>query len=1217
MKVKELLKTVNVAWSPPAQHPIMLAAGTSAQQLDASFNTSASLDLYLLGLQTPGYDMELRASVPSDHRFHKIIWGSYGASPSGIIVGGCDYGTIKIYSASKLLSNEQDSLLSSPNRHTGPVRALDFNPFQTNLLASGATESEIYIWDIVNTSTPMSPGSPSNPPEDIQYIQWNKQVQHILASAFTQRCIIWDLRKNEAIIKLSDANSKIRWKTLQWHPEMATQLCLASEDDQTPIIQLWDLRFASSPLRTLQHHQRGVLSIAWSTHDPDLLLSCAKDNTILCWNPNSDTPGGEVVCELAQTAQWNFDVSWCPRTPGLIVGSSFDGHAVVYSLLGGSQEPTQGTTNQIVDSFPGMDPFVQAPPSLKSEPAPALGKAPKWLRRPAGVSFGFGGKLTMYENEPIDSNVGTPARRNVIVSQVITNPEMIKRSNELESALKSEQFLDYCQGKIEQVQDEHLRRIWKYVGAYFSEDVTKKFLELLGYNVPEINEKLQKFVPEEDLTKLADGVSKTHLETLQNGNNFDPTAAFDAIAQQELNRSPVKVKETGLKLNTSDDEDGLITQAILVGNIEAAVSLCFNSKRYADAVILSMAGGPDLLARTQYRYFSEHTGVLNSLINFVVSDNWAEFVGNCDVNCWKETLVGIFTHSNTEERSALCEALGDRLSSNDDAELRRQAQICYICSGNLSKVIQVGRTGVQDTVELVMVMKRALEMQGSRDVTVDGHIGRVLAQYAELLASEGDLDAALGYLKNGEEGGMGMLRDRLCKALQYAQTERPQQGRLGQGQVQSQVPGHGQKSQQAIYDGGQQGQSGYAQNQHGWNANNWNVNPIQNSWGMPQVPPVQTVQPPPSQLPPQLSQQPPKLYGQPQTILSPTAPPTAPPPMQTAGSSHSGSRPSSVGPSSRPKYMIDPSVKSPSSYGGYGQGYQAPTQSFGYQGQGVYGVGQGYGETDGFKSQPSLMTPTLPAQRPQGIFDPSIGQGAPGGQFGGNNEPSAYQSPPQPAGWNDPPIAKSRTQPQANDFSVQNPILHPLRGAMPQQEYNAPEENYHQDPHNPYGQPQYNQSVLSPSNQFNPPMGYEQNNQHSHQYQPQQHQPPVQAARVAEPEAPKAPIPEEHVHLKTILDELKARCHESAKNPQTKRKVEDVARKLEALYDCLRDKSLSPSTLQGLHQICQSIQGGNYTNGLGIHTQLVSGPDFSRIAPFMPGIKVLLQSALQLGVYIT
>lgn len=67
-----------------------------------------------------------------------------------------------------------------------------------------------------------------------------------------------------------------------------------------------------------------------------------------------------------------------------------------------------------------------------------------------------------------------------------------------------------------------------------------------------------------------------------------------------------------------------------------------------------MAGGPDLLARTQYKYFSEHSGALNSLINCLVSENWSDIVKNCDINCWKETLVGIFTHSQPEERSLLC-----------------------------------------------------------------------------------------------------------------------------------------------------------------------------------------------------------------------------------------------------------------------------------------------------------------------------------------------------------------------------------------------------------------------------------------------------------------------------------------------------------------------------------------------------------------------------------
>ena len=40
---------------------------------------------------------------------------------------------------------------------------------------------------------------------------------------------------------------------------------------------------------------RGILSMAWCPNDPDLLLSCAKDNRILCWNPNTQAQMGEVM----------------------------------------------------------------------------------------------------------------------------------------------------------------------------------------------------------------------------------------------------------------------------------------------------------------------------------------------------------------------------------------------------------------------------------------------------------------------------------------------------------------------------------------------------------------------------------------------------------------------------------------------------------------------------------------------------------------------------------------------------------------------------------------------------------------------------------------------------------------------------------------------------------------------------------------------------------
>ncbi|XP_034188166.2 COPII coat complex component secretory 31 isoform X1 [Osmia lignaria lignaria] len=1254
MKVKELLKTVNVAWSPAAQHPILLAAGTAAQQLDASFNTSASLDLYSLNLQQPGYDLELKASVASDHRFHKIIWGSYGNNPAGIIVGGCDYGMIKIYSAAKMLANDSNYLISSPDRHTGPVRALDFNPFQANLLATGATESEIYIWDIVNTTTPMTPGSRSQPLEDVQHIAWNKQVQHILASTFSQRCVIWDLRKNEPIIKLTDANSKVRWKVVQWHPDVATQLCLASEDDQAPVIELWDLRFATSPLKMFQNHQRGVLSIAWNPHDPDLLLSCAKDNRILCWNPNSDAPNGEVICELAQTNQWNFDVSWCPRHPGLVVGTSFDGHAAVYSLLGGQQQLSVETSNKIVDSFPGMDPFTQPPSAVQAEPAVVLTKAPKWLKRPFGSSFGFGGKLIIFENGPIDPNIPPNSNRKVIISQVVTQPDLIQRSNELEEVLKTEQYSDYCKGKVDQTDDVHRKKIWNCVGAYFGENVTKDILNLLGYDIETMNNKLNQYIPQDEISNITEGVG--NLNNVANGNVVDGCAAFDAIAQESKKTTAAALRNNNIEINVSDDEDGLITQAILLGNIEAAVSLCFANKRYADAVILSMASGPDLLARTQYRYFSEHSGALNSLINSLVSENWAEVIKNANINCWKEVLIGIFTHSNPQERSTLCDMLGDRLASSDDPALEEQAQICYICSGNLNKMIESSNAEIQEVVELVVLMQKALETQGIRDVQIEGKIANVLSQYAEMLAAEGDLDAALNYLGNSQDENVMMLKDRLCRALGYIQESKVVPKAPAGQNYYDRTRRPMQVAQNPLHAATQQARPFFDSNV---------------------APTKQSFVPPPNQFNTQQQQQPfgisplqPHVqsmqYDQmPNTYTSSAMTQPPPPPPPTTGSSGIGSRPPSVGPQTRSKYLIDPSVKSPSTYGQSGfpqqtsmynnqqqvsplQGYpapnvyqpQIPVPTNAYPGQNFTTMPK---EPEPFKPiQPSVLTPMQ--NPPQGqIYEPIKTQPLPQtSMYGNENQPPpvdrsiAYQLPPQPAGWNDPPAAKSRMQPvlalcnknemsaehagtrkwkekhsknvntkSKPDYQTQNPILHPLRGAMPQSEPNvSQQEKYYPETQVPYNPQQYTQNIQNVQNigaQFAKPM------------EPVQ---PAAMARAPEPEKPKPPIPEQHVHLKTVFDELKNQCFENAKNPQIKRKIEDVSKKLEVLYDCLRENKLSQNTLQGLHQISQMVQSGNYTGCLDLHTQLVSGPDFSQISSFMPGIKVLLLSALQLNVYI-
>lgn len=68
MKLKELKRTVNVCWSPAEHYPVMLATGSAAQQVDATFNSSSYLELYSLNLEDPGQDLELKSSLQTEHK---------------------------------------------------------------------------------------------------------------------------------------------------------------------------------------------------------------------------------------------------------------------------------------------------------------------------------------------------------------------------------------------------------------------------------------------------------------------------------------------------------------------------------------------------------------------------------------------------------------------------------------------------------------------------------------------------------------------------------------------------------------------------------------------------------------------------------------------------------------------------------------------------------------------------------------------------------------------------------------------------------------------------------------------------------------------------------------------------------------------------------------------------------------------------------------------
>ncbi|XP_008845080.1 protein transport protein Sec31A isoform X9 [Nannospalax galili] len=1201
MKLKEIDRTAMQAWSPAQNHPVYLATGTSAQQLDATFSTNASLEIFELDLSDPSLDMKSCATFSSSHRYHKLIWGPHKMDSkgdvSGVLIAGGENGNIILYDPSKIIAGDKEVVIAQKDKHTGPVRALDVNIFQNNLVASGANESEIYIWDLNNFATPMTPGAKTQPPEDISCIAWNRQVQHILASASPSgRATVWDLRKNEPIIKVSDHSNRMHCSGLAWHPDVATQMVLASEDDRLPVIQMWDLRFASSPLRVLENHARGILAIAWSMADPELLLSCGKDAKILCSNPNT----GEVLYELPTNTQWCFDIQWCPRNPAVLSAASFDGRISVYSIMGGSTDGLrQKQVDKLSSSFGNLDPFGtgQPLPPLQIPQQTAqhsivlpLKKPPKWIRRPVGASFSFGGKLVTFENVKVQPQQGAEQQQqhHVFISQVVTEKEFLSRSDQLQQVVQSQGFTNYCQKKVDASQTEFEKNVWSFLKVNFEEDSRGKYLELLGYKKEDLGKKIALALNKVDGSDVA---LKDSDQVAQSDGEESPAAEEQLLGErikEEKQEFDLLPSAGGtFNISVSGDIDGLITRALLTGDFESAVDLCLHDNRMADAIILAIAGGQELLARTQKKYFAKSQSKITRLITAVVMKNWKEIVESCDLKNWREALAAVLTYAKPDEFSALCDLLGARLESEGDSLLQTQACLCYICAGNVEKLVACwtkaqdssNPLSLQDLIEKVVILRKAVQRTQAMDTnTVGALLAEKMSQYANLLAAQGSIAAALAFLPdNTNQPNIVQLRDRLCRAqgkpilgqessrIPY-ERQQPSKGRPGP------IAGHPQMSrvqtQQYYPHGENPPPPGFIM--HG------NVNP--NTAALPPPSPGHMH----SQIPP---------YPQPQ-------------PYQPAQQYSFGTGGSAV---YRPQQPVAPPASNAypntpyiSSYSGQSQIHTAQHQA------------------------------SSPTSSSAASFPPPLSSGA-SFQHGGPGAPplsSTYALPPGTTGpqngWNDPPalnrVPKKNKMPEnfLPPVPITSPIMNPLgdpQSQMLQQQPSAPVPLSNQasfpQPHLAGGQPFH--GTQQPLGQTGIPPSFSKPNIEGAPGAPIgntiQHVQSLPTEKIT-----KKPIPDEHLILKTTFEDLIQRCLSSATDPQTKRKLDDASKRLEFLYDKLREQTLSPTIISGLHNIARSIETRNYSEGLTIHTHIVSTSNFSETSAFMPVLKVVLTQANKLGV---
>ncbi|KAL4992249.1 hypothetical protein BDW68DRAFT_96799 [Aspergillus falconensis] len=692
VRLREIPRTATFAWSPGAASPL-IATGTRAGAVDADFSNETCLELWDLALSNEDAGAELQpvAKIETDSGFNDLAWTDSEDNSRGIIAGGLESGSLGLWDADKLLNGASDAVLSRSSKHSGAIKALQFNPRHSSLLATGGAKGELYISDLNDLENPYRLGSTTARADDIECLDWNKKVAHILVTGSSAGFVtVWDVKTRKESLTLNNMGRKAV-SAVAWDPTKPTKLVTATPHESDPIINLWDLRNSHAPERTLRGHEAGVLSLSWCNQDPDLLLSSGKDNRTICWNPQTGVSYGEFPV----VTNWTFQTRWNPHNPNFFATASFDGRISIQTIQNTSTETAKAVADQN-QALDGEDFFAKAQtqPQVSSFSLP---KAPKWLERPCSAAFGFGGRVVSVN---LLEKGGRASKIKITPFEI---DEAVGRSTEtFESALKEGDLKSICENRVTSAATEEERADWKVIEALLSDNPRKGLVEYLGFNdqAEEVSEGLAKLglskqdeVNGEAAPKESRGPGAKKHKRLQS--MFDASPDDNFLSDLAASKGAKTNNPFQIFNGEESEADKSITRALLLGDFEKALDHALKEDRMSDAFMIAIVGGQKCIEKAQEHYFSKQTESPNyvRLLASVVGKNLWDVVYNADLSNWKEIMVALCTFADEKDFADLCDALGDRLEeqirSTGDKAARKDASFCYLAGSKLEKVVSI------------------------------------------------------------------------------------------------------------------------------------------------------------------------------------------------------------------------------------------------------------------------------------------------------------------------------------------------------------------------------------------------------------------------------------------------------------------------------------------------------------------------------------------------
>ncbi len=483
--------------------------------------------------------------------------------------------------------------------------------------------------------------------------------------------------------------------------------------------------------------------------------------------------------EFPIVTNWTFETRWNPHYPSILATASFDGKITVQTIQNTKATPGQTTASR-AQALDGEDFFNSA----QTEPQTAafsLPKPPKWLERPAGASFGFGGKVVSF-------GADAASRKSTIrITKFAVDGGIGNATAEFEKALAKGDLASICKSRIEEAKTDEERSDWEVLQTLIADNPRRKLVEFLGFSDKPDSAAPKLTVDEDEVKDLpSEPTHKASRSTAAKNNRL--SAFFDSSGDGDNFLADLSATK-GAKTNnpfqiysgSESEPDRQITRSLILGQFESAMNICLREDRMSDAFIIAICGGSKCIEQAQAAYFSKKGKGPNyvRLLASVVGKNLWDVVYNADLSNWKEVMATLCTFAGEDEFPDLCEGLGDRLdeelkAGGDKAQLRKDASFCYLAGSKLDKVISIWieetqeeeaagfqqgeadssfslhARSLQTLIEKVTVFREVTKFEDNdRDRTSGWKLSALYdkyTEYADVVAAHGFLDIAEKYL---------------------------------------------------------------------------------------------------------------------------------------------------------------------------------------------------------------------------------------------------------------------------------------------------------------------------------------------------------------------------------------------------------------------------------------------------------------------------------------